>query len=101
MERVDSSMNIVDELQRLCNDNTVETVRWNMIGAGEIGDNCWCRIRVGLIEHIRECYPLTSKLSGVSIVSNFNNMTSNVSSMLIQKLLAVVGIYWLPPALTK
>ena len=85
MERRDSRWRVIDELQRLRENDAVETVPRQRLGGLKIADDR----RVGIVrrnhvENVASCHTLAAKAPRIAQFLDLKNASSNIAAMLVE-----------------
>src|SRR5215218_8525388 len=96
-ERPDRRSCVVDKVERLRADDTIERIRRHIVSAGEVGDDRCPTIVLIHIKHVALGDALAAILSGETGVFDLQHPPSDVLSITGDKALDIVAIYW-PPA---
>src|SRR6202035_3935111 len=73
VKRSQSGSYVIDQMQSLRKNDAVETVGGEVIGVGEIGDDCRVRSRGIDIKHVARGDALAAEASGIPGVADFQH----------------------------
>jgi hypothetical protein len=92
---------IIDELERLSADDTIESVRWQSPITAQIGNDCCLWVAFFDVKYVGAADSLLAKLFRVAIISYLKDTSSNIRQEFPQELFYVVTIDAGSPVETK